>query len=514
MRKQETPLIKQNNFQLQASIKWLLRHKTECKRWQIRPRSEQQLVYAVRKISSSDKTALAQKRCYRPRPKLNGYVSRLDALLADELVKPERERLSLRRIYEGLCKEGYAGGYSAIRCYSRRWLSEHTAKAVDVFVPLAFSPAEAYQFDWSHETVRLSGVTTQVKVAHIRLCYSRFFLLRAYPRETQEMVFDAHERAFSFFGGSCRRGIYDNMRTVVSSIFAGRQRTFNRRFLQFCSHHLVEPTACNPRAGWEKGQVENLVRAARDRLFKPVLRFETLADLNHWLEDQCRIWAATTVHPVQRGRTVQAVFEVEERPALIPYRDAFDGLHEIEVVASNTCLVRYDQNCYSVAACAAGQHVQLRAYADRIAIFHNGQIIAGHARCFGRYQTIYNPWHYLPVLARKPGALRNGDPFRDWDLPNGLAQIRKRLHSHIDGDRQFVTILSAVPEAGLEAVEAACVAALTARLFSADTVLNLLSRSRDSIPVAPVQTPAALTLGVEPAADCARYDALRGLKEV
>ena len=277
---------------------------------------------------------------------------------------------------------------------------------------------------------------------------------------------------------------------------------------------MYKRQACNPSAGWEKGQVENQVRTARNRFFKPVLRFETLVDLNHWLEQQCRLWASTAVHPVQRDRTVQAVFETEDQPALIPYRGAFDGFHEVEVVTSKTCLVRYDSNRYSVAARAAGRHVQLRAYADRIAIFLTGQIVAEHARCFGRYQTVYDPWHYLPVLARKPGALRNGEPFREWDLPGGLAQIRERLRAHADGDRQFVAILSAVPEAGLGAVEAACTAALAARLFSADAVLNLLARSRESVPPAPVPTPASLTLGVEPAADCARYDGLRALEAI
>ncbi|GJD98087.1 Mu transposase domain-containing protein [Methylobacterium iners] len=164
-----------------------------------------------------------------------------------------------------------------------------------------------------------------------------------------------------------------------------------------------------------------------------------------------------------------------------------------------------------MAAHAAGRHVQLRAYADRICVFLNGNTVAEHVRCFGRHQTVYDSWHYLPVLARKPGALRNGEPFRDWDLPCGIARIRERLRNHVDGHRQFVSILSAVPEVSLEVVEAA---ALAARLFSADAVLNLLSRGRESLPPAPVATPAALTLGVEPAANCARYDAPRALEMV
>jgi len=59
----------------------------------------------------------------------------------------------------------------------------------------------------------MDGVTTTVKVAHVRLCHSRMMFVRAYPRETQEMVFDAHERGFAFFKGAGRRGIYDNLWT-------------------------------------------------------------------------------------------------------------------------------------------------------------------------------------------------------------------------------------------------------------------------------------------------------------
>jgi transposase len=121
-------------------------------------------------------------------------------------------------------------------------------------VPLSFAPGEAYQFDWSHEIVLINGVTVTVKVAHVRLCHSRMLFVRAYPRETQEMVFDAHNRAFAFFKGTCTRGIYDNMKTAVDAVFIGKDRRFNRRFQRMCGHYLVEPTACTPASGWEKGQ--------------------------------------------------------------------------------------------------------------------------------------------------------------------------------------------------------------------------------------------------------------------
>jgi len=74
---------------------------------------------------------------------------------------------------------------------------------------------------------------------------------------------DAHSRAFSFFGGGCRRGIYDNVKTVVTTILSGKEREFNSRFLGLANHYLFDPVACSPAAGWEKGQVENQVGLSR-----------------------------------------------------------------------------------------------------------------------------------------------------------------------------------------------------------------------------------------------------------
>jgi transposase len=111
-----------------------------------------------------------------------------------------------------------------------------------------------------------------VKVAQVRLCHSRMLFVRAYPRESQEMVFDAHDRAFAFFKGACTRGIYDNMKTAVDAILVGKARDYNRRFQQMCGHYLVEPVACTPASGWEKGQVENQVGTVRQRFFSPRVR--------------------------------------------------------------------------------------------------------------------------------------------------------------------------------------------------------------------------------------------------
>src|SRR6266850_951656 len=399
----------------------------------------------VRKVLRSGETSFEYERVVQPRPKLGRWAAELDGLLAGNAAKAAREQLTLIRIFEELRGRGYDGGYDAVRRYAR---------------------------------------------------------------ETQEMVFDAHDRAFALFKGTCGRGIYDNMKTAVETIFVGKGRLYNRRFMQMCSHYLVDPVACTPASGWEKGQVENQVGLVRERFFTPRLRFKTLDELNAWLLDKCIAYAKAHRHPELIDQTVWEVFEAE-RPKLVPYAGRFDGFHAVPASVSKTCLVRFDNNKYSVAASAVGRPVEVHAYADRIVIRQDGRIVAEHPRSFSRGETTYDPWHYVPVLARKPGALRNGAPFKDWVLPAAMERVRRKLAGAADGNRQMVDILNAVLTDGLPAVEAACAEALSHGVHSADVVLNILARQRDLAPPANILTPDALKLRHAPIADCARYDNLR-----
>ena len=462
----------------------------------------------VRKVLRSNETAFDYERSVQPRPKLGAWKPELDRMLATNDARPARERLTLIRVFEALRELGYEGGYDAVRRYARGWQRDQSSLSAAAFVPLSFDPGEAYQFDWSHEIVLINGTTVTVKVAHVRLCHSRMLFVRAYPRESQEMVFDAHDRAFAFFKGTCTRGIYDNMKTAVETIFVGRERAYNRRFLQMCGHYLVDPVACTPASGWEKGQVENQVGLVRERFFTPRLRVRSYEELNAWLLDRTIAFAKAHRHPEFRDRTVWEMFE-EERPSLVPYRGRFDGFHAVPASVSKTCLVRFDNNRYSVAASAVGRPAEVRAYADRIELRQDGRIVGEHSRCFGRDQTVYDPWHYVPVLARKPGALRNGAPFKDWILPAHLERVRRKLGTAPDGGRQMVDILTAVLSDGLAAVEAACAEALGEGVHSADVILNILARAREPTRTITIMTPEALRLRHEPAADCARYDNLR-----
>ncbi|GFO57654.1 hypothetical protein GMSM_46610 [Geomonas sp. Red276] len=221
----------------------------------------------VRDIIRTGKTDQTYQRSNQPRPKLGLFADRLAALLKEDSTKPPKHRRSAQILFEQLQREGYKGGYDTLRRYVSAWKVSEDAATVTAFVPLEFDPGDAFQFDWSYEQVELGGVPVEVKVAHFRLCHSRKPYCVGYTRETLEMVLDAHIRAFEYFGGLCKRGIYDNLKTVVTKVLVGKDRVFNRRFQNLASHYLFEPVACTPAAGWEKGQVENQVGVVRNRFF-------------------------------------------------------------------------------------------------------------------------------------------------------------------------------------------------------------------------------------------------------
>lgn len=462
----------------------------------------------VRKVLRSNKTEHCYEREHQPFPKLEPYKRQLDTLLEENSKRPKRRRMTAQRMFEILQGEGYQGAYDSVRRYVKKWIEEREREPEQCYIPLHFDPGDAYQFDWSYEKAILAGIPQTIKVAHFRLCHSRMFFVAAYPRESQEMVFDAHNKAFAFFKGTCRRGIYDNLKTAVDKILRGKERLFNRKFEQLCSHYLVEPVACTPGAGWEKGQVENQVGNVRKWLFTARPRFKNFAELNNWLSDQCISICKKRSHPEDRTRTIWEVFK-EEHPSMIPIISEFQGYSETECRVSTTCLVRYDRNHYSVDSKLAGKTATIRASAERIKVVSNGMLVADHPRQFGRDNVVYDPWHYISVLERKPGALRNGAPFKQWDLPPALSRVRTRLSRCQGGDREFVDILLAVRQHGMDIVEQACQKALTEGTVRGEVILNTIARHCDPMPIDTASVPDSLSISVEPTADCSRYDALR-----
>lgn len=461
----------------------------------------------VRTILRSDVTELHYERKVQPASKLESFKDSLTQALEEDARKPKKHRRSALLLFEKVQREGFAGGYDSVRRFVKGW-KRQVQEQVKAYVPLSFAPGEAFQFDWGYEQIELGGFNVRVKIAQFRLCHSRAPFCVAYLRESLEMVLDAHVQAFEFYGGACRRGIYDNLKTVVTKVLVGKDRVFNRRFQTLASHYLFEPVACTPAAGWEKGQIERQVGFVRQRLFAKRRKFDTLEGLNVWLRDECRALAASLKHPEFTEQTVAEVLE-RERESLVNVRVLFDGYQETVARVSSTALVAFDRNRYSVHGSAVGRAVMVRAYADRVTFVHNGLVVGVHRRLFGRDRTAFDPWHYLDMIKHKPGALRNGTPFQSWDLPESLQQVKELLLKRSDGDRQFVAVLASVPIYGLDAVGTACATALSANTVSRDVILNLLSRANEEPAIETCPSPSHLPpLRLLPKADCQRYDRL------
>lgn len=468
----------------------------------------------VRKALKTE-TELIYQRKIQPTPKLGAFKEQLSEWLELDARLSKRRRRTAQRLFECLQVEGYKGSYGPVQRFVKNWKRQnsHRPSTTQAFVPLTFPAGETCQFDWSHEHVLLNGVLQTIKVAHFRLAYSRRMFLAAYPRETQEMVFDAHIKAFEHFGGAPKRMMYDNPKPIVDAIFVGKARQFNRRFLTLANHYLFEPVACTPESGWEKGQVENQVGNVREWLFTPTPRFKGFAELNAWLAVRCEELAQRK-HPEQNGRTIADCF-TEEKPLLIPVKAIFDGYVEKTLRVSSTCLIKADYNRYSVPAEWSNRVVSLRITADRLRIVAENRVVAEHVRCYGRSQLICDPWHYLPVLEKKPGALRHGAPFQQWDLPTSIRVVRDRILRQDKGDRAFVELLlmaRALGDTGLETLEVACDLTLQTGIIAAAIVMNEMRRLSETIRPKQLSALSVPSLQIEPKADCSRYDSLRRMR--
>ena len=461
----------------------------------------------VRKWLGEAKVAIPKYRRQERPGKLTAFEEQLKLALEADGRRPKRDRRTARLLWAQVKDKGYIGGYTLVSDFIRAWRgAAGQSLAGRAFVPLKFEQGEAFQFDWSEEGLVVGGVYYRMQVSHMKLCASRAFWLVAYPSQGHEMLFDAHTRSFTGLGGIARRGIYDNMKTAVDKVNKGKGRVVNARFAVMCAHYLFDADFCNVASGWEKGVVEKNVQDSRRRIWQEAgtRRFGSFTELNVWLGERCRALWSEIRHPEYKQFSVAEMLE-QEQLHLMPMPEAFDGYVESPARVSSTCLVNVNRNRYSVPCEWAGQIVSTRLYPARVAVVAGDAIVASHQRLSMRGQTCYDWQHYIPLVQRKPGALRNGAPFAD--LPVPLQRLRGALLRLAGGDRVMAQVLAAVPTAGLDAVLVAVELVLESGVVSAEHVINVLGRLNAAPAPEPAQT--TLRLNAPPQANSGRYDSLR-----
>ncbi len=313
--------------------------------------------------------------------KLDPFADKLSRWLRQEAGKSRKQKRTVKQLHADLVALGYDGSYSRVAAFARDWKAdrqrEQQTSGRGTFVPLVFQPGEAFQFDWSEDWAILGGERTKLQVAHTKLSHSRAFIVRAYPLQTHEMLFDAHDQAFRVLGGVPRRGIYDNMKTAVDKVGRGKERQVNARFAAMASHYPVRAGVLQSGLGLGEGAG----REERPGRPPPAVAADAQLPRSGGAERLAGDSAASRAlgaDPARRAARHHRRCLGRRSASLMPLGRPFDGFVEHTKRVSPTCLVHLERNRYSVPASFANRPVSLRVYPERIVVAAEGQILCEH----------------------------------------------------------------------------------------------------------------------------------------
>lgn len=413
-------------------------------------------------------------------PVRTGVEELVEQWVVEDSVKKKKERRTAWRIYDILkAQHKFDGSYESVARIVRDVKQKLGQGRKEAFIPLYFSAGEAFQFDWSDVHAYINRELYTLQMAAVILCHSRKFYPRVYYCQKQELMLDAHRRAFEYFGGTCKRGIYDNLTTAVKKILKGKSRSLQDRFARMCCHYLFEPEFCNPAKGNEKGRVENLMGTIKRNFFTPVPSFATLEELNSSLLSFAVSYSRSGQHPDFKDKTRHEVFESEREFLVSLPKHGFDCSRISDAVVSPSCTVAFDMNKYSVPSEHVGKTVTVKGYAEEVSVIWNGSEIARHLRSFLKDHLVFDPVHYLDLLVKKPNAYKDGMPFKGW-LPAVFETYRRMLQSRMEHpDRYFAQTLLLLKEWPLKDVTRALARVLELGLVGDSYILAILRRENE-----------------------------------
>jgi len=371
----------------------------------------------------------------RPRssPVLGPFKALITAWVTEDEKKPKKKRRTARRMYTLLSREyGYRGAESTLRAYVGRLRKRMRNQ---VYVPLDYQPGEVGQVDFGEAEVIIAGERVSAQLLLVWLGYSSSTYVKAYPRQTQEVLFDGLASSFEFFGGVPRELWFDNLKSAVHKILKGSRREEQQDFIAFCNHYLFAAEFCNLQAAWEKGGVEGRVGYSRRNWLIPLMAFASWEALNDYLREQCQAEFSRRL----RGKQ-DTVGErlARERDHFLPLpKQRYPCCKRVPVQPNHLSLVSYDHNRYSVPVEHAHEKLMLRAYPERVELVLGEERLAVHPRCWGREQDILDPQHYLSLLARRPRAFARAKPLKVWrqQWPAVFDRYWAALKAHHPGQR-------------------------------------------------------------------------------
>jgi len=386
-------------------------------------------------------------------PVLGSLHAVIDRILTDDENAPPKQRHTAMQLFRRLCDEyAYQGGYAQVRRYVRA----HRRDRRETFIPLAHDPGQRLECDFGHIHVDFPDGRRLVPVMVAAWAYSNYAFAQAMPTERTEAILAGMVAAFEFFGYVPREVWWDNPKTVVSKIFKGRERRPNEYYAALASHYAFEALYCMPARGNEKPRAETRVRVLQQQWATPVPRFADLDALNVYLRERCVEEPNRTV--AGYTESIGQRFAHDQAKALPLPAHRFDACVSQSAEVDKYQTARFDRNRYSVPRTCAFRTVTVKGYIDRVEVVERGQVVARHARSYGRDQQVLDPLHYLATLERRPAALDHAPVLRNWQLPESFTRLRQELetrHGRTSGGRHFARVLQLLAEHPRERVQQA-----------------------------------------------------------
>jgi transposase/uncharacterized protein (DUF427 family) len=386
-------------------------------------------------------------------PILGPFHAVIDAILVADELAPPKQRHTAMQIFRRLGAEhGFRGGYDQVR----RYVGRRQRDRRETFIPLAHDPGQRLEADFGHIYVDFPAGRRLVPVLIAAWSYSDYGFALALPTERTEAILTGMIEAFAFFGCVAHEVWWDNPKTVVAQIFTGRDRRPNAYYAALASHYTFEPLFCMPARGNEKPYAETRVRVLQRQWATPVPQVPDFAALNRHLRERCLGEVERTVQG--RDETIGQRFARDRAAALPLPVHPFDACITKPAQVDKYQTVRFDTNRYSVPRSCAFRNVTVKGYVERVEIVAGGQVVARHARGYGRDEQLLDPLHYLEALDRRPAALDHAPVLRDWALPACFTRLREELETRYGrqaGARQYIRILQLLSDHPLSRVEQA-----------------------------------------------------------
>ena len=420
----------------------------------------------------------------REKPKLAAVIPWIETMLEADRKAPRKQRHTAHRIWCRLKAEHpeVEVAESTVRQYVRKRKIELGLNKVELFIPQTYRWGQQGQVDWYEAWAEIDDELVKAYVFCMRSMASGGAFHRAYPHASQQAFLEAHERAFEYFGGVFVVLRYDNLSSAVKRILRGSQREETERFIAFRSHWGFQSEFCTPGEGHEKGGVEGENGYYRRNHLVPLPKVRSWEELNALLLEECQRDEQRIIG--ERSQSVGAGMCVE-REHLLPLAEEGCELASTHFPTVNTSgCVRVLTNFYSTPA-PVGSEVQAKVYAAEVEIWHQGQCIAKHDRCFSRQKKVLDLEHYLEALSKKPGALAGSTPLEQWRRQgkwpasfDRMWEALKRRRGKQEGTRAMIDLLLVGRKRGFDTLREAIEKTLEMGCSDVSAVLLLLNASQ------------------------------------